>query len=163
MLNLPRRRDKLSALGIDVRARRPFFLITDTRPRLMVFIPLDGGGSNCERRPLFRTGNARRRTSCMRKNSAFLIISPPLGHCLRLNVRGVECERCERSCAYKAVSDLLDQRQTEVTDLVKTTLESLGNNENQQAINAFNHASQAVQDVAGATVAFEVYHHHHFA
>lgn len=89
------------------------------------------------------------------KSSAFLIISPPLGHCLRLNIRGVECER---PCAYEAVSDLLDQRQTEVTELVKTALESLGNSKNQQAINAFNH--DAAQDVAGATVAFEVYHHY---
>ena len=65
---------------------------------------------------------------------------------------------CERPCAYdsEAVSDLLDQRQTEVTELVKTALESLGNRENQQGINAFNHA--AVQDAAGATVAFEVCH-----
>ncbi len=89
------------------------------------------------------------------KSCAFSIFSPPIGHCLRLNLRGVECE-CP--CAYEAISDLLDQRQTEVTDLVKTALESLGNSENQQAINAFNHA--AVQDVAGATVAFEVYHHY---
>jgi len=43
-----------------------------------------------------------------------------------------------------------------VTELVKTALESLGNSENQPAIDAFNHA--AVQDVVGATVAFEVYH-----
>ena len=57
-----------------------------------------------------------------------------------------------RSCFY----DLLDQRQTEVTELVKTALESLGNGKNQQAINAFNHA--AAQGVAGATVAFEVYY-----
>jgi len=55
-------------------------------------------------------------------------------------------------------SDLLDQRQTEVTELVKTALESLGNSENQRAIDAFSHA--VVQDVAGATVAFEVYHHY---
>jgi hypothetical protein len=89
------------------------------------------------------------------KSPAFLIISPSLGHCLRLNIRGVECER---PCAYEAFSDLLDQRQTEVTELVKTALESLGNSKNQQAINAFNHA--AAQDVAGATVAFEVYHHY---
>jgi hypothetical protein len=90
------------------------------------------------------------------KSSAFLIISPPftIGHRLRLNVRGVECER---PCAYEAGSDLLDQRQTEVTELVKTALESLGNSKNPRAINAFNHA--AAQDVAGATVAFEVYHH----
>ena len=88
------------------------------------------------------------------KSSAFLIISLPLGDCLRLNIRGVECERCERPCAYEAVSDLLDQRQTEVTEVVKTALESLGNSKNQQAINAINHA--AAQDVAGATVAFEV-------
>jgi hypothetical protein len=65
---------------------------------------------------------------------------------------------CERLCAYEAVPDILDQRQTEVTELVKTALESLGNSENQRAINAFNHA--AVQDVTGATVAFEVYHHY---
>ena len=67
---------------------------------------------------------------------------------------------CERPCAFKPVSDFLDQRQTEVTELVKTALESLGNSENQQVINAFNHA--AVQDVAGAgaTVVFEVYHHY---
>jgi hypothetical protein len=77
----------------------------------------------------------------------------PLGHRLCLIIRGVECER---SCAYEAVSDLLDQRQTEVTELVKAALESLGNRKNQQAINAFNHAT--AQDVAGATVAFEVYH-----
>ena len=85
------------------------------------------------------------------KSSAFLIISLPLGHCLRLNIRGVECKR---PCAYEAISDLLDQRQTEVTEVVKTALESLGNSKNQQAINAINHA--AAQDVAGATVAFEV-------
>ena len=59
---------------------------------------------------------------------------------------------------YEAISDLLDQRQTEVTELVKTALESLGNSENQRAINASNNA--AVQDVAGATAAFEVYHHY---
>jgi hypothetical protein len=89
------------------------------------------------------------------KSSAFLIFSSPLGHCLRLNIQGVECER---PCAYEAVSDLLDQRQTEVTELVKTALELLGNSKNQQAINAFNHA--AAQDVAGASVAFEVCHHY---
>lgn len=41
-----------------------------------------------------------------------------------------------------------------MTGLVKTALESLGNSENQPAIEAFNRA--AVQDVAGATAAFEV-------
>jgi len=44
--------------------------------------------------------------------------------------------------------------QTEITGLVKTALESLGNGENQSATDAFNHA--AAQDVAGATAAFEV-------
>lgn len=89
------------------------------------------------------------------KSSAFLMISPPLGLCLYFNIRGMECEH---PCAYEAVSDLLDQRQTEVTELVKTALESLGNSENQHAIAAFNNA--VVQDVAGATVAFEVFHHY---
>jgi hypothetical protein len=84
------------------------------------------------------------------KSSAFLIVSP-VGLCLRFNIRGVECER---PCAYKAVSDLLDQRQTEVTELVKMALESFGNSENQHSMTAFNNA--VVQDVAGATVAFEV-------
>jgi hypothetical protein len=31
-------------------------------------------------------------------------LKPPLGHCIRLNIRGVECERPD---AYVAVSDLL--------------------------------------------------------
>ena len=91
------------------------------------------------------------------KSSAFLIILPSLGHRLCLIIRGVECER---SCAYEAVSDLLNQRQTEVTELVKTALELLGNSKNQQAINAFNHA--AAQDVASATVDFEVYHRYFY-
>ena len=87
------------------------------------------------------------------RSFAFLIISPSLAHCLYLSIRGVERER---PCAYKAVSDLLDQRQTDVTELVNTALEFLGNSENQQAVNAYNHAT--VQGVAGAAVAFEVYH-----
>lgn len=88
----------------------------------------------------------------IRSSAAVLITSlPSLGHCLRLDIRGLECER---PFTYEAVSDLLDQRQTEVTELVKTALESLRNSENQQAIDASNHAR--IQDVAGATVAFEV-------
>jgi len=55
--------------------------------------------------------------------------------------------------AYVLTSEGWNQ-QTEVTGLVKTALESLGNSENQAAIEAFNRA--AVQDVAGATAAFEV-------
>lgn len=91
-------------------------------------------------------------THSSKRSAAVLITSPPsLGYCLHLDIRGLECER---PCTYEAVSDLLYQRQTEVTELVKTALDSLGNSENQQAIDAFNHA--AVQDVAGATVAFEV-------
>lgn len=35
------------------------------------------------------------------KSSALPIISPSLGHCLRLNIRRVECER---PCTYEAVS-----------------------------------------------------------
>ncbi|KAH9960012.1 hypothetical protein BC827DRAFT_1211030 [Russula dissimulans] len=42
-----------------------------------------------------------------------------------------------------------------VTELVKTALESLGNGENQSAMDAFNRAA-AVQDVAGGTAAFEI-------
>jgi len=42
-----------------------------------------------------------------------------------------------------------------VAELVKTALESLGNSEYQSAIDAFNRA--AVQDITGATVAFEVH------
>jgi len=68
----------------------------------------------------------------------------------------------DRSSAQETLTDVIVfvltsegwNRQTEVTELVKTALESLRNSKNQQAINAFNHA--AVQDVAGATVAFEV-------
>lgn len=45
-----------------------------------------------------------------------------------------------------------------MTELVKTALESFVDSENQRTINAFSHAS--VQDVAGATVVFEVYHHY---
>ena len=42
-----------------------------------------------------------------------------------------------------------------MAELVKTALESLGNSEYQSAIDAFNRA--AVQDITGATVAFEVH------
>jgi len=41
-------------------------------------------------------------------------------------------------------------------ELVKAALELLGNSENQSTIDAFNRA--AVQDVVGATPAFEVLH-----
>ena len=78
-------------------------------------------------------------------------VSPSLGHCLRLNIRRVECKR---PGSYVAIADPLIQQQIEVTGLVKTALESLGNSENQSAIEAFNRA--AVQDIAGATAAFEV-------
>jgi len=44
--------------------------------------------------------------------------------------------------------------QAELMELVKAALELLGNSENQLTIDAFNHA--AVQDVVGATAAFEV-------
>jgi hypothetical protein len=46
-----------------------------------------------------------------------------------------------------------------VTELVRTALESLGNSENQSAIEAFNRAVvQPVQDVAGLRAVFEVLH-----
>jgi len=60
----------------------------------------------------------------------------------------------ERSRTCVAVSDLLIQHQTKVVELVKTALASLGNSENQPAIDAFKGA--AVQDVTGATATFEV-------
>lgn len=114
----------------------------------------EGAISDVERSSARGTLTDVRPVYALVSSSVFLMISPRLGHYLRLNVQGVECERL---CVYEAVSDLLDQRQTDVTELVDTALESLGNSENQQAINAFDHA--AVQDVAGPTFTFEVYHY----
>ncbi|KAH9980747.1 hypothetical protein BJV74DRAFT_855266 [Russula compacta] len=69
-------------------------------------------------------------------------------------------EDVERSSVQGTLIDVIlyvlksEGRNTDVIELVKTAFESLGDSENQSAIDAFNRA--AVQDVAGPTAAFEV-------
>jgi hypothetical protein len=67
----------------------------------------DGAIAEVDRSSAQRTLADVRLVYALIKSSAFLIISPPLlaplGLCLRLNIRGVECER---PCVYEACSDL---------------------------------------------------------
>jgi hypothetical protein len=60
----------------------------------------------------------------------------------------------EHSFTNVFVPEPLIQHQTEVTELVKSVFESLGNSEDQLVRDIFNRA--AVQDVGGAMAAFEV-------
>jgi hypothetical protein len=60
----------------------------------------------------------------------------------------------EHSFTNVFVPEPLIQRQTEVIELVKSVFESLGNSEDQLAIDTFNRV--AVQDVGDTMAAFEV-------
>jgi len=72
-------------------------------------------------------------------------------------IADVESSSVEETLTDVVIRVLISERwnrQTEVTELVKSAFESLGNGEDQPVIDTFNRA--AVQDVEGTMAAFEV-------
>ncbi|KAH9991867.1 hypothetical protein BJV77DRAFT_962548 [Russula vinacea] len=124
-------------------------------------------GESCSRSwSQTKPNRAAKRNGSARTRSYFSIQSDvpcKLGHRDKLSALGIDMEDraiadIDRSSAQGTLIDVIVyvltsegwNHQTEVTELVKTALVSLGNSENQPAIDAFNHA--AVRDATGATV-----------